>query len=145
VLPEREVSLASSVRKVVDTVALVAFVDTKHPMHATAKKHVESLSSESDVFLPSTSLLELDLVLKGSEFKLEQRKDIFGLLAQVIPDQKILPLTTRVIEKAVDLDKKARWTSHYFDAIIAAYAINHSATIVTTDRMIPPLGVTTEW
>lgn len=133
------------VHKMLDTVALVAFVDPKHPLHTTAKKHVESLTTEPEVFLPSTVLLELDLVLKGTEFKPHQRKEIFELLRKVIPENKILPLTMEVMKKAIDLDSKARWTSHYFDAIIAAYAANHSATILTSDRMIPTLGVPVEW
>ncbi len=89
--------------------------------------------------------MELDLVFKGAEFRSGQRSEIFGLLRRVIPDQKILPLTLTVMEKAIELDSRAKWTSHYFDVILAAYAISYSAKIVTTDKMIPTLGVRVEW
>jgi hypothetical protein len=73
------------VQRILDTMVLVSFVDPKHPLHPAGKKHVESLVTEPDVFLPSTSLIELDLVFKGAEFKFQQRKEIFALLKQVIP------------------------------------------------------------
>jgi predicted nucleic acid-binding protein len=133
------------VQRILDTVVLVSFVDPKHPLHHTGKKHVESLATEPDVFLPSTSILELDLVFKGAEFKFQQRKEIFALLRQVIPDEKVLPLTLPVMDKAIELDNKARWTSHYFDVLIAAYAMTYSAKILTTDKMIPTLGVHVGW
>ena len=120
-------------------------MDPKHPMHDKGKKLVESLATEPDVYLPTTSIIELDLVLKGAEFKFRQRKEIFGLLKQVIPDQKVLLLSLSVIEKAVELDNKAKWASHYFDVIIAAFAMNYSAKILTTDKMIPTLGVEVDW
>ncbi len=136
----------SKVQRILDTVALVAFVDPKHPLHQRGKKHVESLGAETGgVFVPSTSIVELDLVFKGAEFRSEQRSEIFGLLRRVIPDQKILPLTLAIMEKAIELDSRAKWTSHYFDVILAAYAISYSAKIVTTDKMIPTLGVRVEW
>jgi len=135
----------SPVKRILDTVVLVAFVDPKHPLHEAGRKHVESLAKEPGVFLPSTSIIELDLVFKGAEFKPSQRKEIFVLLRQVIPDQKILPLTLSVMEKAIEMESKAKWTSHYFDVIIAAYAMNYSAKILTTDKMIPTLGVQVEW
>ena len=135
----------SKVQRILDTVALVTFVDPKHPLHQAGKKHVESLGTEAGVFVPSTSIIELDLVFKGAEFRFQQRREIFGLLSQVIPEHKILPLTLSVMEKAIELDTTAKWASHYFDVIMAAYAISYSAKIVTTDKMIPTLGVRVEW
>ena len=137
--------LESPIRRILDTVVLVAFVEPKHLLHQVGKKYIEALTTEPDVFLPSTSLIELDLVFKSEELNFRQRKEIFGLLSQVIPDQKILPLTSPVMETAILLDNQAKWTSHYFDVIIAAYALHYSAKILTTDKMIPALGVNVEW
>ncbi|HYB04336.1 MAG TPA: PIN domain-containing protein [Nitrososphaerales archaeon] len=133
------------VQRILDTVVLVSFVDSRHPLHQAGKKHVESLATEPDVFLPSTAIIELDLVFKGARFKYQQRREIYELLRQVIPDEKVLPLTLSVMKKAIELEKKARWTSHYFDVLIAAYASTYSAKILTTDKMIPTLGVPVEW
>ncbi|MFI5421921.1 MAG: hypothetical protein ACHQ1H_13210, partial [Nitrososphaerales archaeon] len=60
------------VQTILDTVGLVAFVDPRHVLHLDGKKHVEALTTEPDVFVPSTSIIELDLVLKGAEFKFRQ-------------------------------------------------------------------------
>jgi predicted nucleic acid-binding protein len=89
------------VQRILDTVVLVSFVDPKHPLHKGGKKYVESLATEPDVFLPSISIIELDFVFKAAEFKFQQRKEIFAILRQVIPDEKVLPLTLSVMEKAM--------------------------------------------
>ena len=57
----------------------------------------------------------------------------------------MLPLTLSVMNRAIELDNKAKWLSHYFDVIIAVYAITYSAKILTTDKMLPTLGVDIEW
>ena len=75
----------SQAQKILDAVALVAFVDPLHPLHDAGKKYLSSLITDAGVFIPSTSIIELDLVLKGAEFKFRERKEIFDLLIQVIP------------------------------------------------------------
>ena len=136
----------SQVQRILDTVALVGFLWIQSIRFTRRARSTSNLSEQKPVlYVPSTSIVEVDLVFKGAEFRFQQRKEIFGLLSQVIPEQKILPLTLSVMEKAIELDTKAKWASHYFDVIMAAYAISYSAKIVTTDKMIPTLGVRVEW
>lgn len=59
-------------------------------------------------------------------------------------DWENFPLTLLVMEKAIELDTRAKWVSHYFGVIMAAYAIIYSAKIVTIDKMLLTLGAHVE-
>lgn len=131
--------------RILDTVALVSFLDGSHPLHSEAVKHVRAVTEDDETFIPSTVLIELDVVMKNNQFSFTERRASFEELAKVLPRDKILSTSAQVQRKAIEFDGIARWKSHYFDCMVAAFASENGAVVVTTDLQIPSLGVVTVW
>jgi len=127
--------------KIIDTVVLIASFDPQHPLYGTAVKHLQSVVLSDDVYVPSTILLECDLVLKGRGFSQEERSTIFEKLANIIPEDKVLPLVVEILKKAVEMEHETT----YFDALVAATALKQKADIISTDHIFPKQGITTIW
>ena len=127
--------------KIIDTVVLIASFDPQHPLYGTAVKHFQSVILSDDVHVPAVVLLECDLVLKGKGFSKEERSTIFEKLANIIPENKILPLVVDILKKAVDMEDEKT----YFDAFVAATALKYKADIISTDHIFPKQGITTIW
>jgi predicted nucleic acid-binding protein len=124
---------------------LFSYVEESDSLHERAIAHIESLSTDPEVYTPSVVLHEFDAVLKTNHVGFDERRVIFEELSKVIPDGKVLRTTASIMKLAADLDKDADWRGHYFDAAIVACALQHSADIMTTDGRMPRLGVRTEW
>ncbi len=131
--------------KLLDTVALVAYTEPSNPLHTRAITHVRSITSSNDVFVPSVALVELDFVMKKRGFNYHDRETIFELLSTPIPSAKIVKLTPDALKRAAVLDGVAGWASHYFDVMMVAMAEMYTAELITTDHMIPTLGIPTSW
>jgi len=131
--------------KILDTVALVSYIEPNDPFHEDGKKHVRSVTTTDEVFVPSVALLELDIILKSRGFSYDERKRIFELLSAPIPSEKVLRLTTSILKRAVELDRVASWRRHYFDVLIASLAREYAADVVTTDIRMSKLGVNISW
>jgi len=131
--------------KILDTVVLASALDRKDPRHARGRNHLFSVITDEEVFVPSVCVIELDLVAKANGVKELQRAKINDKLATLIARDKILPVTPSMVARACKLATKARWRSKYFDMLIAAAALEHSAEIITTDRKFENLGITINW
>ncbi len=83
--------------------------------------------------------------MNNKRFDSKERKRIFDSLRQLVPNAKVLPLTASIMSRAAYLDGTAHWSSHYFDVLVASYASEHSAEVITTDSNIPKLGVRVSW
>src|SRR5437879_13276120 len=59
--------------RLLDTMVLIASLDTEHPLHKRAIHHLRRASS-GDVYVPSAAVVELDLELKSHEFSREERR-----------------------------------------------------------------------
>jgi predicted nucleic acid-binding protein len=131
--------------RILDTVALVSFIEQEHPLHARSEEHIKQITTTEEVYVPSVTLQELDLVMKGRGFTFEERQQIFAELLKVIPVEKVLRSSPSLHRKAAEFDKIATWNTHYFDVLVAAFAFEYKAEIITTDTKIGSLGVTTTW
>jgi predicted nucleic-acid-binding protein len=130
--------------RILDTVVLLAFVDETDPLYPKATSHVLEISSNHDVFVPSATLLELDLELKAHGVDDKDRSAIHLRFSRLIPDDRILPLTPSVLSPAVALSRRARWRNAYFDTMIVATGLEFGAdSAITTDHKFPRLGLKT--
>lgn len=127
--------------KIIDTVVLISSLDPEHPLYKDAIKHLQSVIFSEEIYVPSAILLECDLVLKGKGFSKEERAIIFERLTRLIPKNKILPITVSVLKRTANLEDEKQ----YFDALIASTALEHAATIISTDHIFPEEGITTVW
>jgi predicted nucleic-acid-binding protein len=128
--------------QIVDTVVLLAFLDKDDQRFEKANTHVLGISLGQDIFVPSATMLELDLELKTHGLKDESRADIHSRLARLIPQSRVLPLTPAVLARTAGLAKGAKWRGSYFDTMIAATGLEYGAdSAITTDRKFAKLGL----
>lgn len=128
--------------RILDTVVLMAFTSDADPLYQKATSHVLEINSNQDVFVPSATLLELDLELKAHGVSNDSRSAIHLRFGRLIPAERILPLTPDVLSRAAELSKKASWRNAYFDTMIAATGLEFGAdSVITTDRKFSRLGL----
>ena len=121
---------------VIDTMILFATADTKHKYHNISKKALESVNDDDDWWIPSFALVEFDLTLKSRGFSSEERMEKMTLLILKYPNlnQKILPITPTILHETCRLEDI--YQLDYFDAGMAATAINIDGKIATVDKEI---------
>lgn len=105
--------------KIVDTVVLIAYINPLDARCEKVTKHVTSLGEESDIFVPSASLVELDLELKTHNVSDEEREAIYSRLARLIPTENILPITPRTLKRAAELTPSGRGTDQDLKAAVS--------------------------
>jgi predicted nucleic acid-binding protein len=128
--------------QVIDTVVLLAYLDKKDPRHEKAVEYVFDIGLRRDLFVPSVTLLELDLELKAHRVQDETRDSTHSRLARLIPENRVVPLTSAMLGRATKLSKVANWKSSYFDTLIAATGLEFGAdSAITTDRKFARLGI----
>ena len=130
---------------VLDTVVLFATADSNDKHHERAKKHLQ-LVGEQEVYLGAFALFEFDITLKSRGFTFEERMEKYALLLRDYPliDRKVAKLSpstfymTSRLEEETDLE--------YFDAGIAAEALQLDGSVVSTDRAFDKVkGLTRTW
>ena len=126
--------------RLLDTMVLIASLETEHPLHKRALHHLRRASSE-DVYVPSAAVLEMDLELKSHGFSSDERREASTSLLGYVSVEKILPLNFEVLAEATELER----FSGYFDALIVSTARLHGATIVSKDAAFTEMGVKIEW
>jgi len=126
--------------RLLDTMVLIASLDTEHPLHKRAIHHLRRASLE-DVYVPSAAVLEMDLELKSHEFSSEERREASTSLLGYVGRSKVLPLTFEVVVEAIELES----VSGYFDALIGSTARLHGAIVVSKDTAFAEMGLKTEW
>ncbi len=128
--------------QILDTVVLIAYLDQKDPRNHKASEYVLDIELKRDLFVPSATLLELDLELKAHGVPNKARVIVHSKLARVIPQTRVLPLTPAVLARATELSKHATWRDSYFDTMIAATGLEFGAdSAITTDRKFAKLGI----
>jgi len=126
--------------RLLDTMVLIASLDTEHPLHKRAIHHLRRASSE-DVYVPSAAVLEMDLELKSHRFSSEERREASTSLLGYVGMEKVLPLSFEVMAEAIELES----VSGYFDALIGSTARLHGAIVVSKDTAFTEMGVKIEW
>ncbi len=127
--------------KLVDTVAIIGWLNPKDPTHARSTEHVGRVTSHSDVFVPTVSLIEADLVMKIKGYDASEREVSWRALESRIPPSRIVTNTVSSIYSAVELQKEGM---DYFDSLISSLAKETNSVVITTDRAIEGT-VQTEW
>jgi len=127
--------------KLVDTVALIGYLNPEDREHARSIEHVAKVSSEDDVFVPDFSLMEADLVMKTRGYSDSEREASWRALETRIPSGKTASHSVSSIYAALDLQANGM---DYFDSLITSLARETGSTVVTTDKAIAA-AVKTEW
>jgi len=129
--------------QIVDTFALIAALNRNDPLYKRATEHVVNIGLRRDIFVPSATLLELDLELKAHGRNTQGRLEDHSRLQRLIPGSKVLPITPGVFTRATELSMTAAtWRASYFDTLIAATGLEFGAdSAITTDRKFSKLGI----
>jgi predicted nucleic-acid-binding protein len=127
--------------KLIDTVALVGFLNPDDKAHARASEHMVSVSAGNDVFVPASTLVEVDLVMKIRGYTETERKTSWTALESAIPTEKLISNSASSLRDAIVLQEKGM---DYFDSLIASLAKENGSTVITTDKRIAA-SVESEW
>src|SRR2546430_13575268 len=77
--------------RILDTMVLIASLDSEHAFHKRAMHHLRLASSEN-VYVPSAAVLEMDLELKSHGFSSEERRGARSHRPRQLGPGKNLPL-----------------------------------------------------
>ncbi len=126
----------------IDTVVLVAAINPTNEQHRVASDYLGLVGDEDeDTFVPTTTLLEFDLVMKGRKYTSSQRSAAFSWLSHQVPETRLISNSPNSIMIALELQEMGLG---YFDSMIAALANQTSSAVVTPDKMISQV-VSTKW
>ena len=116
-----------------DTVVLFGTADSKDNHHERASKHLRRIS-EPETYLGTFALLEFEIVLKSRGLSFEDRMQKHASLLRDYPelDRKVATLSPATFYLASKLEDDAYL--EYFDAGVAAEALQLDGIVVSTDR-----------
>lgn len=123
----------------IDTIVLVGAI--KDELHSAALRHMQSVSRDPETFLPFSSALEFDLVLKGRGFTDKERADALDWLTSSIPPDKVACGSLSSLVEAARLQSNGMG---YFDSLVAALALASDGVVITKDREMSKV-VKTKW
>lgn len=119
--------------RLLDTVVFVGALNPLDQHHRAATRHLASLISDPDVFVPTSTLLELDLLFKARGYTTEERYQTWLELTPKIPAEKTTVQTATSFAVASELESEGM---DYFDALLTARSLELGAKIVTDDKDI---------
>lgn len=126
--------------KLLDTMVLVSAMNPADKYHKTGKAHLRTLQSSGEGYVPTSTLMEFDLVLRNRGYYEGEIKETWDALAPMI-GQKIVVTFASAHLAASDIRSKG---VTYFDSLIATTAKERVAVVVTRDPAISR-HVATEW
>jgi len=124
---------------------LFAAADLKDKHHELATKHLREIE-DPQIYLGAFALFEFDITLKSRGFTFGQRLEIHALLLRDYPplDRKIARLSPSTFYLVSRLEDETNL--EYFDAGIAAEAMQLDGLVVSTDRAFDKVeGLTRAW
>lgn len=127
------------------TVVLFAAGDEESSLHDRALDHLARLGEE-DTFIACFALLEFDIVPKSRGFTSEERMEKHALLLTDFQEvgEKVLSPNPSTIYLTAKLEKELGM--EYFDTGVAAEALQHDGTVVSTDPAFNKVsGLTRLW
>ena len=118
---------------ILDTVVLFGAVDSKDNHYQKACMHLQGIS-EPETYLGTFALLEFDIVMKSRGFSFENRMENHALLLRDYPhlDSKVDAISSATFYLSSKLEEET--DLEYFDAGIAAEALQLDGKVVSTDR-----------
>jgi predicted nucleic acid-binding protein len=127
--------------KLIDTVALIGYLNPKDKEHKRSVHQLERASSDDKVFVPVTTLLEADLLMKIRQYSDPERETSWAALEGMIPREKVVSNSVSSVRSAEELQKEGM---DYFDSLIASLAMESDSSVITRDASIKDV-VETEW
>ena len=130
---------------ILDTVVLFATADNRDRHHERARKHLAKVRADS-VYLGAFALLEFDAILKSRGFSFDDRMEKHALLISDYPelDGKVASLGPSTMYLTARLE--AETPMEYFDAGIAAEALQLDGKVISTDKIFERVeGLTRIW
>lgn len=127
--------------KLIDTVVLVGFLNPDDKVYGRASEHIAGVSARNDVFVPASTLVETDLVMKIRGYTEAERRTSWSALESAIPAEKLVSNSASSLRDAISLQENGM---DYFDSLITSLARENRGTVVTTDKRIAA-SVESEW
>jgi PIN domain nuclease of toxin-antitoxin system len=127
--------------RLIDTVAVIGFLNPKDRAHARSIEHVSHVTSHDDTFVPMISLVEADLVMKIKGYEPSEREVSWRALESRIPTSRIISNSVSSLYSALELQEQGM---DYFDSLITSLALETGSIVITTDKVIAAT-VQTEW
>lgn len=127
--------------RVLDTIVIVGALNVRDSHHRKASKYLDMLAMDNDVFMPLSTLIEFDLLMKARDYTDDERRSSWIELAPKISSQKIIGQTASTFVRASELQNEGMG---YFDSLITALAQDLNSSVITDDKDIA-IHVETEW
>ena len=127
--------------RLLDTIVIVGAINVRDRHNKKASKYLDTLAMDNDLFMPLSTLMEFDLLMKARDYTDDERRSSWIDLASKISPQKILGHTAATFVRASELQKEGMG---YFDSLITALALELNSSVITDDKDIAK-HVETEW
>lgn len=130
---------------ILDTAVLFATADSNDKYHGPAKRHMRQIT-DPRVYLGAFAVFEFDITMKSRGFTFGQRMEEYASLLGDYPplDRKVARLAPSTFYLASRLEEETGL--EYFDAGIAAEALQLDGSVVSTDRAFDKVeGLTRRW
>jgi len=126
--------------KFLDTVVFVSALNPDERYHRTAIAHLKSLRTDQDVYVPTSTLTELDITLRINGYTRSEIFETWQALAPMIGRK--LTATTPTAHQMASMLRLGGM--QYFDSLITALAQERKAVVITRDPEITK-RLETEW
>jgi predicted nucleic acid-binding protein len=126
--------------KLLDTMVFVSALNPRDSHHKAAMSHLRSIRSNRDVFVPTSTLTELDLVLRNNGYTRNEMFETWQALSPLIGG-KVMATTPTAHQNSAML-RLGGMT--YFDSLIVALAQERRAVVISKDPEVTK-RVDTEW
>jgi len=127
--------------KLLDTIVVIGSFNPSDKFHSQCIRHLRTIDSKKDVFVPFVTILEADLVMKARGYTHDERRISWQALEHEIPTSKLVPNSVSSIRAALKLQEAGM---DYFDSLVASLALELEAVVITNDQEIGRV-VKTEW
>ena len=127
--------------RLLDTIVIVGAINVRDRHNKKASKYLDTQAMDNDLFMPLSTLMEFDLLMKARDYTDDERRSSWIDLASKISPQKILGHTAATFVRASELQKEGMG---YFDSLITALAQELNSSVITDDKDIAK-HVETEW
>jgi len=127
--------------RLLDTIVIVGALNVRDIHHRKASKYLDMLAMDNELFMPLSTLIEFDLLMKARDYTEDERRSSWIELAPKISPQKIIGQTASTFVRASELQNEGMG---YFDSLITALAQVLNSSVITDDKDIAK-HVETEW
>ncbi len=127
--------------RLLDTVAIIGYLNPSDKVHRRSVYHINSVTSDGDLFVPNVSVMEADLVMKIRGYTHSEREISWRALEGKIPSSKIVANSISSVHSALRLQEEGM---DYYDSLISSLARETNSVVITTDKAIEAV-VKTEW